>query len=75
MSYKQGYFTINDDLITYKNQGTRVSGAAQDAGAELLGTKSLKTLYMQYKNDPKFEQIKSRILNKAFNRKDVYSKH
>lgn len=62
-TYKQGYFTIADNAITYKNQGTRVSGAEQDARAETVGTKSLSSLYAQYKSDPKFEQIKKLITN------------
>ncbi|SCB76220.1 DUF6287 domain-containing protein [Weissella bombi] len=55
ISYIQGYFVIDGDTITYKNQGTRVSGAQQ------LGTQSLKALFKQYKNDPKFENIKKLI--------------
>lgn len=61
LSYIQGYFTIDGDTITYKNQGTRVSGAEQDANAQQLGTQSLKALFKQYKNDPKFENIKKLI--------------
>jgi len=60
-TYQQGYFTISGDTITYKNQGTRVSGAEQDAGAETVGTKSLSSLYTQYKGDPKFKQVKKLI--------------
>ena len=61
LSYIQGYFVIDGDTITYKNQGTRVSGAEQDANAQQLGTQSLKDLFNQYKNDPKFEKIKKLI--------------
>lgn len=61
ISYIQGYFIIDGDTITYKNQGTRVSGAEQDAHAQQLGTQSLKALFKQYKNDPKFENIKKLI--------------
>ncbi|MBZ6003329.1 hypothetical protein KII95_04660 [Leuconostoc gelidum subsp. aenigmaticum] len=60
-TYNQGYFTISGDMITYKNQGTRVSGAEQDALAETVDNKNLSSLYAQYKGDPKFEQIKKLI--------------
>lgn len=60
-TYNQGYFTISGDIITYKNQGTRISGAEQDARAETVGIKNLRSLYAQYKSDPKFEQIKNLI--------------
>ncbi|MBZ6008756.1 hypothetical protein KIJ00_05795 [Leuconostoc gelidum subsp. aenigmaticum] len=60
-TYNQGYFTISGDMITYKNQGTRVSGAEQDALAETVGNKNLSSLYAQYKSNPKFEQIKKLI--------------
>lgn len=64
ISYVEGYFTIDGDTITYKNQGTRLSGDEQDQNAQQLGTKSLKELFNQYKNDAKFKKMTSLITDK-----------
>ena len=65
LSYIQGYFVIDGDTITYKNQGTRVSGAEQDANAQELGTQSLDDLYNKYKNNSNFKKVKKLITDKT----------
>lgn len=64
ISYVEGYFTIDGDTITYKNQGTRLSGEEQDQNAQQLGTQSLQDLLNKYNNDDKFKKMVSLVTYK-----------
>ena len=61
ITYIEGYFTFDGDNIVYKNQGTRIQGAEQDANAQMVGTQSLSALYEQYKDSDEFNTVTSLI--------------
>ncbi|CAH1853373.1 hypothetical protein [Convivina intestini] len=61
LTYTEGYFIIDGDTITYKNQGRRLQGKEQDEHAQQLGTQSLQSLYEQYKNNNKFKEMKNLV--------------
>ncbi|CAH1855821.1 DUF6287 domain-containing protein [Convivina intestini] len=61
LTYTEGYFIIDGDTITYKNQGRRLQGKEQDEHAQQLGTQSLQSLYDQYKNNNKFKEMKNLV--------------
>lgn len=61
ITYIEGYFTFDGDNIVYKNQGTRIQGAEQDANAQMVGTQSLSALYEQYKDSDEFKSVTNLI--------------